>query len=134
MSLTRRLLAKTKEKQQRIGLFELDGGKVLFVPLPGMWEAHYTASRLRLGDKQDWSRKRLRRSIEQQGTKVPHGWITKQVKPFSQPWYCLWLLNGKNLPAHVIAVTPAQFRFARSAWNYSAHCRTAGLIWDTHRK
>jgi hypothetical protein len=43
------------------------------------------------------------------------------------PWFEGRLLRGKEAPANIVVATREQVRYCRDLWNYSDHCRKAGL-------
>jgi hypothetical protein len=121
------------QKQVRIGVYQSDG-RVLFVPTGWMWEAHYAATRARLGDKENLSIRELRRRVEKSLGRTLPQWIFGRGDKRNQggwlrahEWFFPWLLRGKLMPENVKVVQAAVVERARVAWDYMAHCREAGI-------
>lgn len=131
--MSKRELAKTREKQRRIAVYT-QGDRSLFVPTGELWEIHYAAAACRFWDGKEWSIRELRDEIEKRlGRKIPQ-WLFGGIPLRKYPWFFDWLLCGKNAPDHVQIATASEVRWARRAWNYTAHLRKAGSTWDTYRQ
>jgi hypothetical protein len=126
---TRRTLADTKEKAQRIGIYE-DGECILFVPTERLWEIHEAAR----GTPAGASLRQKRAAIEEKLDRPVPQWIFYRESPCRKhEWFLPWLLQGRTPPAKVYVASAGMVRHARLAWNYSAHCRAAGTTWDNYQ-
>jgi hypothetical protein len=138
MQTIRRDKIQAGAKQQRIGVFKADDGRLLFVPTEKLWEIHYAASQCRFWDGKEWSIRELRAEVEQElGGKVPQWLFYRNYRkgtPRDYDWFFPWLLRGRQVSGSVHVAPPRAIAAARQAWDYAAHLRAAGSTLDVYHK
>jgi hypothetical protein len=129
------LLDRPRRLKLSADIYSAGGGRFLFVPTETMWLWHeVSASKPGAGQSINAIKSLVKEKAQEQpttrgercsSTGPLYAFVDKHRE--HSAWLRGWFFRGEDAPANVTVATAAQVRWARYAWDFTAHCRGAKL-------